>query len=237
MIHSNELVNAVLFIGVLIPSIILHEIAHGWVAERFGDRTARDAGRITLNPIPHIDPFGSLLLPGLLAFAGGPVFGYAKPVPVNPAALRQPTRHMAIVALAGPATNLLLAFVVAMVVRWPVVSERACDGFGQLVDHLGRSLGTQCLGGGEGVATGGVATRIFLAFVVVNIALAIFNVLPIPPLDGSRLLPLVLSERARIAYYRLSQYGFLLLFALVFMFRGALSFIWDWTGWIAGLLI
>jgi len=213
VIHSNEVLNVVLFIGVLIPSIIFHEVAHGWVAERFGDRTARDTGRITLNPISHIDPFGSLLVPGLMAFAGGPVFGWAKPVPVNPAALRHPTRQMAIVALAGPAANLLLAFAVAVAVRW------------------------QCLGGGEGIWTTGLGTRIFLAIVVVNIALAIFNTLPIPPLDGSRLLPLVLSEEARGVYYRFSQYGFIVLFALLFMFDGALSFIWDWTLRIAGWMI
>ncbi|MBU1493688.1 MAG: site-2 protease family protein [Actinobacteria bacterium] len=237
MIHSNEVLNVVLFLAVLLPSIICHEVAHGWVAERFGDPTARDAGRITLNPIRHIDPFGSVLVPGLMAFAGGPIFGWAKPVPVNPARLREPTPHMAIVALAGPATNLLLAFVVAMAVRWPMVTHPACTGFGQLVDQAGRSLDTQCLGGGEGVLTGGLATRIFLAVVVVNIVLAIFNLLPIPPLDGSRLLPLVLPEGARIAYYRFSQYGIIILFALLFMFRGALSFVWDWTGWIVGKII
>jgi len=230
VIHSNEVLNVVLFIGVLIPSIIFHEVAHGWVAERFGDRTARDAGRITLNPISHIDPFGSLLVPGLMAFAGGPVFGWAKPVPVNPAALRHPTRQMAIVALAGPAANLLLAFAVAVAVRWPMVDIQGCSGFTQYAD-------AQCLGGGEGIWTTGLGTRIFLAIVVVNIALAIFNTLPIPPLDGSRLLPLVLSEEARGVYYRFSQYGFILLFALLFMFDGALSFIWDWTLRIAGWMI
>ncbi len=237
MIHSNDVLNAVLLIGVLIPSIIFHEVAHGWVAERFGDPTARQAGRITLNPIRHIDPLGSLIVPGVMAFAGGPIFGWAKPVPVNPGRLREPIRHMAIVALAGPATNLVLAAAVALVVRWPLVGEPACTGLGQLVDQTGRSLNTQCLGGGEGVATGGLATRIFLAIVVVNIALALFNMLPIPPLDGSRLLPLVLPARAKAAYYRYSQYGIIVLVALFMLSRGALSFIWDWTGWIAGKMI
>lgn len=237
MIHSNEVLNVVLFVGVLIPSIIFHEVSHGWVAERFGDRTARDAGRITLNPIPHIDPFGSLLVPGLMAFAGGPIFGWAKPVPVNPAGLRSPVRHMAVVALAGPASNLLLATAVALMVRWPVVSIPACRGFGTLVDPGGGPLGIQCLGGGSGVETGGLLIRLALALVIVNIVLAIFNMLPIPPLDGSRLLPLVLSERARIAYQRFSPYGILVLFALLFVFDEALSFVWDLTGSLAGLLI
>ena len=237
MIHSNELLNVVLFVGILIPSIIFHEVSHGWVAERFGDRTARDAGRITLNPIRHIDPFGSLLVPGLMAFAGGPIFGWAKPVPVNPAALPRPTRDMAVVALAGPVSNLVLAAAVALVVRWPMVDNPSCTGFGTLVDIGGRELGVQCLGGGAGVATGGLATRVLLALVVVNIALAIFNLLPIPPLDGSRLLPLALGERARVAYYRFSAYGILVLFALLFLFPGGLAFVWDLTGSIAGLLI
>jgi Zn-dependent protease len=237
VIHSNELLNVVLFVAILIPSIIFHEVSHGWVAGRFGDHTARDAGRLTLNPIPHIDPFGSLLVPGLMAFAGGPIFGWAKPVPVNPAALPRPTRDMAVVALAGPASNLVLATAVALIVRWPMIENASCTGFGTLVDLSGRELGVQCLGGGAGVATGGVATRILLALVVVNIALAIFNMLPIPPLDGSRLLPLVLNERARIAYHRFSAYGILVLFALLFLFPAALSFVWDLTGSIAGLLI
>ena len=237
MIHSNEVLNVVLFISVLIPSIIFHEVAHGWVAERFGDRTARDAGRITLNPIRHIDPFGSLLVPGLMAFAGGPIFGWAKPVPVNPAGLRSPTSNMAVVALAGPASNLLLAAVVALVVRWPMVAIPSCTGMGTLVDGAGSPLGVQCLGGGVGVDTTGLGVRLALAVVVVNVALAIFNLLPIPPLDGSRLLPLVLSERGRIAYDRFSAYGILVLFALLFLFDGALSFVWDLTGSITGLLI
>ena len=216
--------------GILIPSIILHEVSHGWVAGRFGDSTARDAGRITVNPIPHIDPFGTLLVPGLMALSGvGLIFGWAKPVPVNAARLREPTRHMAVVALAGPATNLLLAFIVASVVRWPMISDGPCRGFTTYLD-------AQCLGG-EGVWTTNLGVRIALMFVMLNIALAIFNMLPIPPLDGSRLLPLVLPEEARIIYYRFSQYGFIILFALLFMFRGALSFLWDWTGWIAGKMI
>jgi len=231
MIHTNEALNAVLLIGILIPSIILHEISHGWIAARFGDETARDAGRLTLNPIPHIDPFGSLLVPGLMAFSGvGLIFGWAKPVPINAARLRRPTRDMALVALAGPATNLLLASVVAIVVRWPRITDGVCPGFTTYVD-------AQCLGGGEGIWTTGLGIRIALALVMLNIALAIFNMLPIPPLDGSRLIPLVLSDRARIAYYRMSQYGFIILFALLFMFRGALSFVWDWTAWITGMLI
>ena len=230
MIHSNAAVDVALFMAILLPSIVLHEIAHGWVAERFGDSTARDAGRITLNPILHIDPVGTLLVPSMLAVAGQPVFGWAKPVPVNPAAFRKPKEHMAIVAVAGPATNLLLGIGLAMASRFDTIAASACSGLGFASNGL-------CLGGGEGVLTEGLADRILLAAILVNVALAIFNMLPIPPLDGSRLLPLVLPERARIAYYRVSQFGFLILLALVFMFRGALSFISDWIGWIMRVFI
>jgi len=230
VIHSNAAVDVALFIAILLPSIVLHEVAHGWVAERFGDSTARDAGRITLNPISHIDPVGTLLVPGLLAAAGQPVFGWAKPVPVNPGAFRKPKEHMAIVALAGPATNLLLGITLATASRFDTVAASTCTGLGFASNGL-------CLGGGEGILAESLPERMLLAAILVNVALAIFNMLPIPPLDGSRLLPLVLPERARVAYYRVSQFGFLILFALVFLFDGALSFIGDWIGWIMRIFI
>ena len=230
MIHSNAAVDVALFMVILLPSIVLHEIAHGWVAERFGDSTAREAGRITLNPISHIDPVGTLLVPGLLAAAGQPVFGWAKPVPVNPGAFRKPKEHMAIVALAGPATNLLLGIGLAIAGRFDTITASTCTGLGFASNGL-------CLGGGEGILTESLPERMLLAAILVNVALAIFNMLPIPPLDGSRLLPLVLPERARAAYYSVSQFGFLILFALVFLFDGALSFIGDWIGWIMRIFI
>jgi Zn-dependent protease len=229
MIHSNEALDVVLFMAILLPSIIFHEVSHGWVAERFGDPTARDAGRITLNPIPHIDMVGSLVFPGLLALSGQPVFGWAKPVPVNPARFRSPTTQMAIVALAGPFTNLLLAWILAMAGRFTTIPT-SCSSFGFAQNGL-------CLGANEGILTSSLWPRILLAAIVVNVALAIFNMLPIPPLDGSKLVPLVLSEQARITYYRVSQYGFFILFGLIFMFRDALSFIGDWMGWILRLMI
>jgi Zn-dependent protease len=201
-------------VAILLPSIILHEISHGWVASRFGDDTARRAGRLTLNPIPHIDPLGSVLLPAMLALAGSTVFGWARPVPVNPARFSHPTRQMAIVALAGPATNLALAAVAGRL--------------GPFVD----------LGGGRiGVTTGGLWVEVLYAFVVVNVALAVFNMLPIPPLDGSRLLPLFLPEQGRIWFERISQYGFLILFALIFLFDGVLAWISRPIGWLVRLVI
>jgi len=209
LLHDNGLIDALLFIVVLAPSVILHEVAHGVVAARLGDPTARDAGRLTLNPIKHIDPFGSIILPGMLALARQNVFGWAKPVPVNPSRFEHPTRGMALTALAGPATNLSLAL---------------------LIGRLGPFTQTAT---GFGSMSGGLWVDLLWGFLVVNVALAVFNMLPIPPLDGSRLLPLVLSQQGRMAYAKLSQYGFLILVVLLFVFEDSLRFLGDW---IAALL-
>jgi Zn-dependent protease len=228
LIHSNQALDVVLFVAVLIPSIVLHEVAHGWVASRFGDDTARRAGRLTLNPVGHLDPIGSLVAPALLAVSGLPVWGWAKPVPVNPAAFRRPTETMAVVALAGPATNLLIALLLGVVLAVEVVASPICDRLATFAD----APGLLCLGGGELAVTGGLGARVLLAAILVNIALAVFNMLPIPPLDGSRLLPLVLPERARAVYHRFAPYGFLILIMLIFVFRGSLRFVSAVIGWI-----
>jgi Zn-dependent protease len=226
MIADNTALDVVLLVAILIPSIILHEISHGWAALRFGDDTARRAGRLTLNPIPHIDPVGSLLLPTMLALAGGNVFGWARPVPVNPARFGHPTRQMALVALAGPATNLGLAAIAGTI--GPFVDLRADGPAGAVLFSRAYEVG---------LTTGSLWGRVLFAFVVVNVALAVFNMLPIPPLDGSRLLPLVLSQQGRIWFERVSQYGFLILFALVFLFDEALAWINRPIGWLVRLVI
>jgi Zn-dependent protease len=212
-LHETPIVDALLFILLLIPSVILHEVAHGLVALRLGDTTARDAGRLTLNPIRHVDPVGSLLLPGVLAASGQNVFGWAKPVPVNPSGFTRPVEGMALAALAGPATNLLVALV--------------AGGFGPFTEA----------GGTIYLADDGLGTRLLLGLVVVNAALAVFNMLPIPPLDGSRLLPLVLPPGGRRVYAELSRYGFLILLVLVFVFDEALSFLGGWIRWVVRLAI
>src|SRR5687768_15516167 len=161
----------IFYIIVLIFSVILHEIAHGFVALHFGDETAKNAGRLTLNPLRHLDPFGSVLLPLLLALSNLPVFGWAKPVPYDPRNLRRPKQQSGLIALAGPMTNLFIAIV-----------------FAGLIRILGALLGPAQY----------EALPILLDVVVwVNIALTFFNLLPIPPLDGSGVLFSLLPASAR----------------------------------------
>ena len=152
-----------LVVAFLILSLGIHEAAHAWVAWRCGDSTARDLGRMTINPIPHIDPWMTIIIPGLLAFAGAPIFGGAKPVPVNYHNLRHPLRDMALVAIAGPASNFLIAILFA--IAWKL-----------------------CLGSGMYEADS-LMVLVLLYSMFANVMLTAFNLLPIPPLDGSRLLP------------------------------------------------
>lgn len=178
------------FLAVLVPSIIVHEIAHGWAALAFGDDTAKRAGRLTLNPVAHVDPFGTLILPTMLILSTGVGFGYAKPVPVDPSRMRDPRNHSLLVALAGPAVNLVVV-VVATVLYRTVRPE-----FGSLTEEVLLGLG------------------------VLNVVLAVFNMVPIPPLDGSAMIERVLPMAWWPAYLRLRQYSFLLLFALFFLVPG-----------------
>ena len=193
----------IVFFVALVVSIILHEISHGIVALWFGDDTAKRAGRLTLNPIPHIDPFGSIVLPAMGAIVGMPVFGYAKPVPVNPNRLHKPRRDMLYVSLAGPALNLTLMVVAAIGAR--------------LLYENGPLVGTY--------PELPLVTRIVFTFAVVNMLLGVFNLLPIPPLDGSALLERVLPREWLPSWYKFRPYGILLLLVLIF-----------WTGAAAKVL-
>jgi Zn-dependent protease len=187
---------ALIFFGCLVAAVILHEISHGVVALWFGDDTAKRAGRLTLNPVPHIDPFGSIILPAMGALTGLPIIGFAKPVPVNPARLRNPRRDLLFVSLAGPLTNFGLMAAAALLTR----SLLRGDSF---------------LGSGIGSDGPDLAVQILFAFAVVNLFLGLFNLLPIPPLDGSALVERVLPRAWLPAWYRFRPYGFLVLVVLV----------------------
>ncbi len=183
----------------LVFAIVLHEVAHGWVANKLGDHTARDMGRLTLNPISHIDLFGTIIMPLLLFLLsnGRWVFGYAKPVPINPYNFRDPQKGMALSSLAGPGINMAMAVSFAFLLR---VVLPAVEGF------IPKS------------AWGWLGLPLVLMFgygVLINVGLAILNMIPIPPLDGSRIVYWLLPNKLASAYYRLEPYGMLILMALL----------------------
>jgi Zn-dependent protease len=184
---------SVIFFGGLIIAIILHEVSHGVVANFLGDPTAKEAGRLTLNPLPHIDPFGSIVIPLLGALTQLPVIGWAKPVPVNPARLHNRRRDMLIVSLAGPVTNFSLAIVAALFARSQFHANGA--SFIVIVDLPKPVL-------------------VPLLFAEVNLFLGVFNFLPIPPLDGAALIERVLPHAWLPNWYRFRPYGILVLFLL-----------------------
>ncbi len=185
------MLSLIIQLPVLIFSVILHEVSHGWMAEKFGDDTARLMGRITFNPIPHIDLFGTIILPVLALLTGAPVFGWAKPVPVNGYRLRNPDRDMIWVALAGPGSNLLLA-VLCGGAMWVLRTYAFLP---------------------ESVAIS--ATELLRLIMVVNVILPVFNLFPIPPLDGSRVLAGLLPSKLAYEYSKLEQYGFFIVIILL----------------------
>lgn len=191
--HALRLV-AISFVPALL-GIILHEVAHGWVAKRCGDPTADALGRLTLNPLPHIDPMG-LAVFGLTSLSGAFVFGWAKPVPVNPRFFHNPARDMMLVALAGPMTNFLLAVAFALLL-WISVTFLPMQ---QLRHNTIYIFALQSMQSG----------------VVINFGLGWLNLLPIPPLDGSKILAYFLSSNLAWRYMEMGKYGFIVLLALLF---------------------
>jgi len=195
----------IIYIISAVIAVCFHEAAHGYVANFFGDPTAKNAGRLTLNPVRHIDPFGTVLLPLILIIAGLPVFGYAKPVPVNVNRLRSPRNQAVLVSLAGPGLNLAFAVLAIVVCR---LSGATFDSFsGTIVPESSLSLDI---------------AQTFGLFGLVNVLLAAFNLLPFPPLDGSALVERLVPQRYIGSYYALRQsampflFGFLLLNGLFF---------------------
>ncbi len=194
---------------VLLFAITIHEASHGWAAWKMGDSTARALGRVTLNPIAHIDLFGTIIVPLLLVIARAPAFGWAKPVPVNPYNLRHPRQDSLWISLAGPAAN-LAAGATALVLL--VLLKAARPG---TVDFLlGFLTGRGSLPPGF-YPLEGLALILFYA-VLINIYLAVFNLIPVPPLDGSGILAGLLSDEAAARYDRLRPYGFFLVLILVY---------------------
>lgn len=185
-----DLLFAAISLVILIFSAILHEIAHGFVADKLGDPTARLLGRLTLNPVKHIDPFLSILLPMILIVSGSPVvFGAAKPVPVDPFNLKEGRKDMALVSLAGPLTNLVIAVIAALLIKaTDFINFGDWFIFVSLILHL---------------------------IVRLNLLLAIFNLLPIPPLDGSKIVAMFLPEKEARSYLSISAFGMLIIFFLL----------------------
>ncbi len=178
---------------VLVFSAVIHEYMHGFVAYQLGDNTAKDAGRLTINPIPHLDLWGSILLPMMMIFSGlGFVIGYAKPVPYNPYNLRDKKWGEAKVALAGPLSNLAVAIVFGLILRFAPFISLTFSGLLSII-------------------------------VYINLLLMVFNLLPIPPLDGSKVLATFLSGSARRKYYSLSAYGMVMVIFVVVFFGGAIT--------------
>ena len=181
--------------GVVLFAISIHESAHAWMADKFGDPTAKNQGRITLNPIAHIDLIGTIIFPLLLALAGAPVFGWAKPVMVNPYNLRDPRRANIFISAAGPGSNVISAFL------------------GIILFLLLKNMGVFKGSVGSGIE---ILLYIFFFFIIINIYLAIFNLIPIPPLDGSGIIEGVLKGEALYNYQKIKPYGFIILLLIIY---------------------
>ena len=178
----------------IIFAITVHEAAHGYIARYFGDMTAQEQGRITLNPLRHIDPVGTILVPAITLVLGGILFGWAKPVPVNFSRLRSPKKDMLWVAAAGPASNLVMALFWVLVIKFSLVLQ---SGFSEALAYMG--------------AVG----------IMINLVLMVLNLIPLPPLDGGRIAVSLLPNRLAFQYAKVERYGFFILIAL--LFTGILS--------------
>jgi len=215
----NEIILIVFYFIILLYSIIIHEVAHGFIAMKQGDNTAKYAGRLTLNPISHIDLIGSIVVPFLMYFSFGFAFGWAKPVPYNPYNLKNQRWGSAIVAIAGPLANIvlaLLATIAASLIDIPLSQKQDIilnfNNWSQISLSISQSFGA-------------ISFELLTIFIVVNSFLAFFNLIPIPPLDGSKIIFAIFSIRDQIIA-TLEQFGFFLLILIMFVpiFRSILVF-------------
>ncbi len=187
-------VQAIIILIIIVGSVILHELAHGLVAYWLGDDTAKEAGRLDLNPLKHIDPILSILVPMILFLIGAPVFGAAKPVPIDYSKLKWREWGMALVSLAGPFTNFLIALIAF------------------LIGHFGGWL-----------YGGGVLEFIFLELIFTNLGFMLFNLIPVPPLDGSRVIYAISPDKVREFLSMIEPYGFILVYILILLFGDVFS--------------
>ena len=210
---------------VLLFSLSIHEAAHAWMSDRMGDSTARFMGRVTLNPVPHIDPIGTIVFPLLMFMTHIPIIGWAKPVPVNPVHLRNPRKDNIYISLAGPMANLLAAlaaFILLVALKISVPEAQS-----QIIAFAGGiSIGGSVLAPVVGI--------LFYALII-NTALALFNCIPIPPLDGHWVLYGLLPDSAASSLQSIGKYGFLILYAL--MFLGVLNYLFIPIYMVIGLLV
>ena len=219
MFSQSYIIYIIISVLCFVPAIVLHEVAHGFAAHKLGDPTAKSQGRLSLNPLKHVDPFGTVLMPLLLMAMGGPVFGYAKPVPYNPMYFKNLRKGEAIVGLAGPAANLLMALASAFIAWILYPYAPGLVGSNEVFQYF---------------------YLMFLPmFTLINLYLMFFNLIPIPPLDGGRILRGLLPWRAALMLDRVEPYGMVIL--LVLMAAGVLWYFakpFLMVGeWLVGLLL
>ncbi|HEU5178554.1 MAG TPA: site-2 protease family protein [Burkholderiales bacterium] len=218
-LNVNQLVQTLAIYALpVLFAITLHEAAHGYVARHFGDMTAHAQGRISLNPVRHVDVVGTIVVPLVILFLSGYkfFFGWAKPVPVNYSALRKPRQHMAWVAAAGPAANLLMALLWVLVLRVSIASSSRADAWAEVASQHGTSgLVEVVMRHGSGAAE--YLIGVSAAGVLVNLVFMLLNLLPIPPLDGGRIVTSLLPRRAAGGFAKIERFGLPLLLILLFV--------------------
>lgn len=218
-IDSHTVGQFILYMVALIFSLSVHESAHAWMSNKFGDDLARSQGRISLNPAVHVDPIGTLLFPAIAFFTGAPLIGWAKPTPVNPLRWRNKRVANFWVSAAGALSNFIIAFIAGLGIR--------------LLYTLGLTDGLRIRNPDATLANG--AFELLLTFFILNVALGVFNLLPIPPLDGSKVLASILPESFEAGFETLERFGFILLFIAIF--TGVLGAIFNFVMPLAFALV